>query len=352
MNTHMNFTKLRKFCITLFLKLGFDKEPADIITDGLLEADLRGVHSHGLLRLPIYVKRIELGLINNKSVPYVVRETGATAVLDGDHGMGHYAGYKGMQLAVFKAKKTGVGAVGIRNSTHFGVSAFYGLMATNSEQIGVVLSNATPLMAATGGAKRLIGNNPLCIAVPARNGRPLVLDMACSNVAIGKIQLAGQEGREIPLGWGADKNGVATTDPRAVLDLGLLEPMAGYKGYGLALMIDIITGVLTGSGFGDEVTPLYQDFQNKQRTGHFMIALDTNFFIGRDLFYDRLEQLIDSIKKSPRAPGVEEILLPGEIEARKKHDNLHNGFVMPRAIVKELVQLAEKYGLEELIPNR
>lgn len=345
----LKFNNLKNFCVSLFLKLGIKKEQADIISDALLEADLRGVHSHGLLRLPIYVKRMKLGLINKKAIPYVIKETSSTAILDGNHGMGHYSGYRAMMLAIDKARKTGIGAVGVRNSTHFGISAYYGLLAVKSEYIGIVFSNTTPLMAPTGGAKRLIGNNPLCIAVPARNYVPIVLDMACSNAAIGKIQLAAQEGREIPHGWGTDKNGVETTDPKAVLDNGMLMPVGGYKGYGLALMIDILAGVLTGSGFGEEVTPLYHDFINKQRTGHFMIALDINYFINKEIFFNRLELLIKSIKNSPRAPGVKEIFLPGEIEENKKQENLKEGLTLPEGILNELSSLAEEFKLKDLL---
>lgn len=348
MPVKVNLAPLREFCRTIFLKLGVDPEAAGVIADVILEADLRGVSSHGLLRLPIYIKRMELGLINNRAVPYTASETESTAVVDGDHGMGQYVAAVAMKVAVDKAGKTGVGAVGVRNSTHFGVSSYYGLLAVKNDQIGIVLSNTTPLMPATGGSKRLIGNNPLCIAVPARGRAPIILDMACSNAAIGRIQLAAKEGRTIPLGWGADKEGVDTTDPNAVLEMGLLLPVAGYKGYGLALMIDIITGVLTGSGFGEEVTPLYLDFVNRQKTGHFMMALDIGCFINKDLFYSRLGRLIDSIKDSPRAPGVDEILLPGEIEERKKQVNLREGFTLPDAFMGDLSSLAEKFDLGEL----
>jgi len=345
----ISYDSLKKFCVSLFLKLGLESEPADIISQALLEADLRGVHSHGLLRLPIYVKRMELGLVNKKAVPRVIKETAATAVLDGEHGMGHYTSYRAMWLAVSKARKTGIGAVGVRNSTHFGVSAYYGLLAVENGQIGIVLSNTTPLMAATGGAQRLIGNNPLCIAIPARGYAPIVLDMACSNAAIGKIQLAAREGREIPPGWGADKNGVETTDPKAVLDMGMLMPVGGHKGYGLALVIDIIAGVLTGSGFGKEVTPLYHDFINKQRTGHFMVAIDINHFINREFFFDRLDLLLNSIKNSPKAPGVKEIFLPGEIEDAYKRKSLEQGVALPKSIIDELITLAERFNLKDLL---
>jgi LDH2 family malate/lactate/ureidoglycolate dehydrogenase len=348
MEKKVNLEALRQFCVSLFVKLGVEEEAAGIIADGLLEADLRGVSSHGLLRLPIYVKRMELGLINNRAAPFIVSETGATAVMDGDHGMGQYVAFRAMDLAVSKAGKAGIGAVGVRNSTHFGVSARYALQAAEKGQIGIVLSNTTPLMAATGGAKRLIGNNPLCIAVPARGRAPIVLDMACSNVAIGRIQLAAREGREIPLGWGLDKEGLPTTNPLAVLDMGLLEPAAGYKGYGLALLIDILAGVLTGSGFGEEVTPLYFDFVNRQMTGHFMIALDIGSFIDRDLFFSRLGRLTEAVKNSPRAPGVDEILLPGEIEERKRLRHLEEGLSLPGVFIEDLSALAQRFGLEDL----
>jgi LDH2 family malate/lactate/ureidoglycolate dehydrogenase len=337
---------LREFCLSLFRKLGFEREYAETVTNALMEAHLRGAPNQGLGRLPIYVKRIELGLINAKPVPRIVRETDSTAVLDGDNGLGHYAAARAMNLAISKAQKTGIGAVGVRNSTHFGVAAFYGLIAVEQGKIGIVMSNSTPLMAAPGGAERLIGNNPISIAVPHRDHAPIVLDMACSNAAYSSIQKAAQQGERIPPGWGTDGNGQETTDPKVVLESGILIPVGGYKGYGLAIMIDILVGVLTGSSFGKGVTHLYQDLTHKQGTGHFLLALDIDRFIDRESFDGRLDDFVGSIKSSRRAPGFEETLIPGEGSDRRKRRNLELGIELPKAIIDQLGQLADKYELK------
>ncbi len=342
--------ELRDFCLSVLHKLDFAEEYAQTVTEAMLEGHLRGAHNQGLGRLPIYVKRIELGLINPKPDHRLVRDSGATAVLDGDHGMGHYAASKAMTMAIEKAETYGIGAVGAMNSTHFGVAAYYGRLAVDREKIGLVFTNSTSLMAAPGGAERLVGNNPLSIAVPRASHAPVLLDMACSNVSYSTIQRAVQEGEQIPSGSGTDKNGVETNDPAAVLDMGMLIPAGGHKGYGLAVMIDILAGVLTGSAFGKDVGHLYKDLTNKQRTGHFLMAIDIDHFIDRGSFYDRLEGLINSIKSSPTAPGVEELLLPGERSDRRRRDSLQRGVEMPSSIVQQLGELAEKLGLKQLTP--
>ena len=346
--TRIATSDLDSYCMKIFAKLGFSDEYAQAVTSGLMEAHLRGAHNQGVGRLPIYVKRIELGLINNDPNIRVVNEMGATAVLDGDHGMGHYAGSKGMRLAIEKAGTSGIGAVGVRNSAHFGVAAHYGQIAANEQYIGLVFTNSTSLMAAPGGAERLIGNNPVCIAVPARDRDNIVLDMACTNVAFSKIQSAAQDKESIPVGWGTDKDGVDTTNPQEVLDMGMLIPAGGYKGYGLAVMFDIIAGVLTGSAYGTNVTHLYQDLENKQRTGHFFIALNIDSFMGRDLFYDRLEDYVTLIKESRKAPGTETIMVHGEPEVQNAIDARENGVPLPSGVVKQLNELADKFDIAPL----
>ncbi len=347
-NKLQSMQELKDFCLSVFNKLEFEHEYAETVADAILEAHLRGAHNQGLGRLPIYVERIERGLINAKPNVRIDRETEATAVLDGDHGMGHYAASKAMSLAISKAESVGIGAVGVKNSTHFGVAAFYGNLAAKQEKIGIVFTNSTSLIAAPGGAERLVGNNPLSIAVPSKGHAPITLDMACSNVAFSRMQKAVQSGEDIPLGWGTDKDGVETTDPKAVIDMGMLIPAGGYKGYGLAVMIDIITGVLTGSAFGKGVGHLYQDMTNHQKTGHFMIAIDIDHFIKLEVFYDRLEELVKSIKGSRKAPGITELTLPGERADKRRRDGMEMGIQLPKKIIDQLNTLAKKFDLDPL----
>lgn len=336
---------LEEYCKSVFSHLGFSEDYVDAVSSGIMEAHLRGAHGQGVGRLPIYVKRIELGLINKDPQISVVSESGATAVLDGDHGLGHYAGTKGMRLAIKKAREFGVGAVGVRNSAHFGVAANYGKLAAEDGLIGIAITNSTALIAAPGGAERLMGNNPICIAVPTRDKRNVVLDMACSNVAFSKIQRAAQTGQSIPPGWGTDKDGIETTDPQAVLGGGMLTAAGGYKGYGLAVMFDILAGVLTGSAYVTNVTHLYQDLENKQRTGHFFIALNLESFMGKDMFYDRLEDFTSLIRNSKKAAGTEKIMLPGEPEELNAKDMEANGVPLPGKVVEQLNDIAARFDI-------
>jgi LDH2 family malate/lactate/ureidoglycolate dehydrogenase len=340
--------ELRNYCLSVFKKLQFADEYAQAVTEAMLEGHLRGAHNQGTGRLPIYVKRIELGLINAKPVHRVVRDSGAVALLDADNGMGHYAAAKAMGMAIEKAQEFGIGSVGVMNSTHFGVAAYYSRIASERGKIGLVFTNSTSLMAAPGGAERLIGNNPVSVGVPREGKAPVLLDMACSNVSYSTIQRAVQEGEQIPAGWGTDKNGVETNDPAAVLDMGMLIPAGGHKGYGLAVMIDILAGVLTGSAFGKDVGHLYQDLEESQRTGHLLTAIDIDHFMDRKTLNERLEKYIDMIKSSPKAPGVEEILLPGEGADRRRRDSLDKGIALPAGIVKQLGELADKLGVNKL----
>lgn len=337
--------RVREFCLSLFEKLGFATEYAETVTDALVEAHLRGAPNQGLGRLPIYVKRIEQGSVNAKPSPRVVRETESTAVMDGDNSLGHYAAAKAMHLAIEKAENTGIGAVGVMNSTHFGIAAYYSMLAAERGMIGIVMSNSAPLMAAPGGAERIIGNNPISIAVPFANHPPIVLDMACSNAAFSSIQLAAQQGVTVPTGWGTDENGAETTEPKTILANGMLTPLGGYKGFGLALMVEILVGVLTGANCGKDVTILYKDLEKKQGTGHFVIAIDIRQFMDRSVFDSRLSNLVQSIKGSRKAEGTAEIVLPGEGSAERRRKNLESGIALPQAIRDQIAELAAAYGV-------
>lgn len=340
---------LRAFTIAALIKVGFAEEYATVVSRAIVEAHLRGTHNQGLGRLPQYVKRIQKGLISLNPNLKVENETESIAVLDADYAMGHYGATKGMELAVEKSAKTGIGAVAIKNSNHFGVAGYYSQIAAKKGNIGIVFTNSTALISAPGGAERVIGNNPLSIAVPSTDPEyPIVLDMACSNAAFSAIQSAAQSGEEVPLGWGTDKNGVDTTNPKEILDGGLLLPSGGYKGYGMAVMFDIIAGVLTGSAFAKDVSHLYQNMTDMQRTGHFMISINIDKFIGIPLFSSRLVEFVSVIKGSNRAPGVSELFLPGDKEITIKKDCMAEGVALPAKIVELLNSLAESLEIKGL----
>ncbi len=336
---------LEQFCANIFVSLGVQPDYAKIAARSVVEADLRGIRSHGILRFPIYIKRMELGLIESKAEPKVVSRKGAVSLFDGKHGMGQVTGYLAMQQAVASAKEYGIGAAGVYNSTHFGFLAYYSNIAAANGMIGMAFSNTTPLMAPTGGAQRVIGNNPISISVPYGGNGPVILDMACSTVALGKVQYAAQEGQEIPGGWGMDQNGHVTNNPQEVIDGGLLGPIGSYKGYGLAFIIEVLSGVLTGAGLGVGVRSLYQDLVNKQDTGHFMIALDVAPFMDKEQFYGRLTGFIKQMKTAKQVPG-ERIYIPGEIENDIFKEREEKGIPLTAKNIEALQELAAKYNLE------
>ena len=240
--------KLLKFCSACFGKLGLPSQNARLTAENLIFANLRGVDSHGVIRLKIYADRLRAGGFKVDRKPQVVCEQAASAVMDAQHGVGQIAAMAAMKLAIAKAQQAAVAVVGVRNSNHFGAAAFYAMQAVGHCMIGMAATNAGPTMAPSGGREARLGNNAFAVAVPAGKYPPLVLDMATGAVAWGKIFVAQQEKRKIPTTWALDKHGVPTDDPNAAAHQGLIQPFGGYKGYGLSLLLDILTGVLSGGG--------------------------------------------------------------------------------------------------------
>jgi ureidoglycolate dehydrogenase (NAD+) len=341
----VNGEKLKKFGIEVFKKVNIPPPDADILADTLFQADLRGVHTHGMSRLPIYVKRITRGLINPKPNIRIMKESENTALFEGDFGLGQISGFNAMEVAIRKAEIYNVGVVGIRNSNHFGAAAYYAMMALPKDMIGFACSNTPPLMPAPGGAKAVIGNNPLAFAVPAGKELPIVFDMACSIAAQGKIMLAMKRGEKIPEGWAANSYGLPTTDASEALK-GFMLPVGGPKGYGLAIIVDAFAGILTGAAYGSGVASMYGDLQNKQKSGHFFIAIKIGSFMEPSLFKKRIDNLIREIKLSPLAPSAEQIFLPGEIEFKTAERNMKEGLTLPTSVVNELIMMAEESGFD------
>lgn len=337
--------RLKDFCVTVLERAGVLNSHAHIVADSLVEANLRGIDSHGVVLLPKYVKRIKLGLINPKAVPKVVEDTGAIAVVDGDNGLGQVAATKAMEISMVKAREYGVGVVGIRNSNHFGMAAYIAMQAIESEMIGIVLSNAAPSMAPWGGTQPLFGTNPLAVAVPT-NHDPIVLDMALGVVARGKIRTAAREGESIPKGWALDEHGNPTTDPQAALK-GSVLPIAGPKGYGMALIIDVLSGVLTGSSFADSISSVHET-EGIAHVGHFVGAINIRSFMPVTLFKDRISKMIRKVHQSPLAKGVDRIYLPGEIEANEKRKRIRLGVPLGKIEQQQLLNLAEELGIKTI----
>lgn len=336
----MNTAQLIEFSNRCLVKAGVPDHEAEIVTNTMIEADARGIHSHGLMRLPIYVQRIQKGLIRSVSNVVVEQDSKATAVLNGSFSAGQVVATKAMDMAMEKAAEYGVGIVTAKNSNHFGIAGHYALMASRKDMIGIVMSNTAPLMPPIGGAEKVLGNNPLAIAAPTLNKHPLLLDMALSNVALGKILFAKTKGISIPEGWGVDKQGNATTDPSEVLNGGFILPMGGPKGFGLALMIEMLTGVLSGGDFSKMIPSMY-DLTQKQSISHFMLAIDVTSFMEAERFKAMTAMLSSYVKDAVRASGVDELYLPGEIEFSMEEKRLQSGIPISENVLDELRQLAE-----------
>lgn len=340
---------LFRFAQDCFRSAGFAEDKANLIADTLIEADLRGVNTHGVIRLPMYLNRVRRGLIDPKAEPVLVQENDNMAIWDAKNGMGQPISVKAMEMAIDKAAKSTVAIVGVRNSNHFGAAAYYSMMAADRGMIGICCSNTEPLMPAPGGREAVVGNNPFSFAFPVKDKPHVVVDMAVSAAAIGKIVLAQKKGIKIPLGWAVDKNGKDTTEPDQALDGGLLLPVGGPKGYGLALITDILSGILMGSGFGKEVKSPFTDFVNRQRVGHLFMAINIASFLPLEEFMLNLGSLADDIKESPKAEGTKDIFMPGEIEHNVKQERLASGIPLPAALVEELNTLATELGAVERV---
>jgi LDH2 family malate/lactate/ureidoglycolate dehydrogenase len=319
--------KLRDFATAAFAKVGMPTADAELTADTLVQADLWGHQSHGVMRLPWYTARLQSGAARAVAEPENVVDAGAIGVIDGHDGMGQVLTARAARDAIQRAKLHGIGAVALRNSNHFGTAMYYTLMAPP-------------------GRKKLVGNNPWSWAAPAGRHAPMVLDIANTGVARGKIYLARQRNESIPLGWALDAEGVPTTDPAAAIE-GIIAPMAGHKGYAISVLMDVLSGVLTGSEFGPGVSGPYQA-EKRSGAGHLMIAMNVEVFQPLASFNTRMEAMIADLKGAPRAKGVEEIFYPGELEARNNERHLREGLVLHADTLADLAKLANELGLERI----
>jgi ureidoglycolate dehydrogenase (NAD+) len=346
--TKVNAGALLAFCTACFEKLGLRPEDAQLVADNLIFANLRGVDSHGVIRMKIYADRLRVGGFKVNVRPKVVAEHPSTAVVDGQQGPGQVAAMFAMNVAIAKAQTTGAGFVTVKNSNHFGAAAYFAMRATGDGMIGLAATNTGPSMAPTGGREGRLGNNAMAVAVPAGKFPPVVLDMATGAVAWGKIFLAQQEKRKIPNTWALDKHGLPTDDPNAAAHQGLIQPFGGYKGYGLSLLIDILSGVLSGGAFSTGVKGLYTDLPNPAQISHTCAALRIDAFMPFTEFRERMDEMIERMHSCPTAPGVEQILVPGEIEHRTEQRRGIEGIPLNEELQKELAVLAAELGVKPL----
>lgn len=340
--------KLRIFLNNLFIRLNIPSDNAKILIDTLIKADLRGLHSHGVIKVPIYVKRFQMGLVNCDCTFKTIKETASTALIDGCNGIGQVIAYKAMNIAIKKALDSGISCVGVKNSNHFGAAAYFSSMALEKDMVGISTTNGVAVMAPTGGTKKLVCNNPISVAIPADKELPIILDLAFSVVAQGKIVLAKEKGEKIPFDWGTDKFGKKTDDPSKVLDGGMMLPIGGYKGYGLALIADVLTGILTGSLYSAEITSLF-DLKNPNICSHLFLAINIQNFVNIKEFKTRVDDLIKTMKSCPKGEGVNRIYVPGEIEYENEEKSMREGIELPKEIVNELEKLAKNLNVDFLL---
>ncbi len=345
--------KVAAFCVTVLETVGVPHENAEMVAKSLLAANLRGVDTHGITRLPIYVERLQLGLMDGKATGTVAADGLSTAVYDGQNGMGQVVGTKAMQLAIAKATTAGAGFVSVRNSNHFGTAAYYAMMALEHDMIGIAMTDSPPLMAPWGGRKGFLGTNPLSIAAPAEKENPFVFDMATSVVARGAVILAAKKGEQIPLSWAVDKDGLPTTDANAALG-GAVLPLGGHKGFGLAMAIDILAGILAGGPFGPHIGELYNNNTKTQRVGHFLGAIRIDNFRPVEEFKAEMDAMIQEVKAQPLAKGVEKIMVAGEPEFLTEADRRQKGVPLSDAVVSDLTKLGSSVGVsfEEMTKAR
>lgn len=340
--------RLLDYATAAYVRAGMAEPDAHLAADTLVQADLWGHQSHGVLRLPWYVARLRAGVCDPVAQPELVVDAGAIAVMDGHDAMGQVLTARAMEEAIRRAKAHGIGAVALRRSNHFGTAMYFTLMAARAGCVGFLSTNASPAMAPWGGRRKTVGTNPWSWAAPAGALAPMVLDIANTGVARGKIYLARQKGQPIPEGWAITAEGVPTTDPAEAID-GIILPMAGHKGYAIAVMMDMLSGVLTGSAFG---TGVHGPYQTEQRSGagQFMIALDIAAIQPLAEFGARMERYIAELKSVPLAQGFDEVVYPGELEARNDARHRAEGLALPPDTLADLRKLADELGLTQQLP--
>jgi LDH2 family malate/lactate/ureidoglycolate dehydrogenase len=338
--TRISPDALREFGTRVLASLGVPDEDAALVADSLVQADLWGHQSHGLLRLPWYAARIRSGAMRAVTDPAVLSDTGPLMLLDGRDGIGQVLTERARTLAVERARTHGVGVVGVRNSNHFGTAMYFTRRAAHDGCVAVLTTNASPAMAPWGGREKRLGTNPWSIAAPGPDGRVVAVDIANTAVARGKIYLAKNRGEPIPETWALSADGAPTTDAAEGV-LGVILPMAGHKGYAITFLMDVLSGALTGSAVGTAVHGPYEA-DRPSGAGHLFLALDVAAFGGDRAGYEaRVQQLIAEVKDVPLAQGFDEVFYPGEVEDRAEAVNLAaGGVVLAQQSLAELHELA------------
>jgi len=347
---------LREFSTRVFLHFGLPKEDAAQAADVLASADLRGIDSHGVARLYSYFGLLSEGLINPKPRVQIVRSTASTATVDGDNGLGLVVGPQANQMAMDMADKAGSGWVSVRNTNHYGIAGYYVLQALQRDMIGWAMTNSTKLVTPLWGAERMLGTNPIAIAFPGKEEPAIVIDMATCAAAYGKIEMARRKKTAIPKGWAIDKKGHSTTDPDdipgggALLPLGSDRERGGHKGYGLAIMVDILSGLLSGANWGPFAPPFALRLEIPKRSvgkgiGHFFGAMRIDGFLDVDEFKRQVDDYVRTFRATKPAPGTSGPLIPGDPEREAEKVRRKEGVPLVLPVVEDLREISKKTGV-------
>lgn len=345
---YADWAGLKTFATEALVKVGVIHKDAAIVADTLVEADLRGIDSHGVVRLAPYVRMILEGNMNPRPKLHLVRETPTAAVMDADDGIGNLVCVRATDIAIQKARRSGVGIVGVKNSTHCGALAYYPMRALKHDMIGFMTTNAPPYVPAYGGITRVLSTNPYAVAIPAGDEQPVVIDMAVTFVAGGKIRLKARLGERIPLGWALDRNGKPTEDATEALHHGFLSWMGEHKGYCFAVLANILSGILTGSAFSPQDFPPFDiaEYGSKLlREGHFIATLRIDDFMPVDEFKSRMDTMIREVKASKPVKGVSQVYLPGGPEFEQKELRLKTGIPISQPVWEDLLRVRERLQL-------
>jgi len=351
-----SYDHLYRFTSDMLLKIGCPQEDAQLATQVLLSADLRGVDSHGVARLSGYVRLWEKGRINAKPNVKVSYETPSTAVVDGDGGLGLVVAPFAMKIAMEKAKQVGTGWVSVKNSNHYGIAGYHAMMALEEDMIGISLTNASPLVAPTFSKERLLGTNPIAVAIPAREEPPFVADMATTTAANGKLEILQRKNLDTPTGWVQDKFGKPTTSANGVKDGGALLPLGGdrehgsHKGYALGAVVDILSAVLSGANYGPWGPPFVAFLDPLpnlvgEGIGHFFGAMRVDAFRPAEEFKGHMDQWIRRFRSAEPTPGHEKVLIPGDPERELELIRRKEGIPLLDPVIQDLTKLGEKFGV-------
>lgn len=339
---YVDACEARRFVENVLVGNGVSRSNAAIVARCLVEADLRGVDTHGINRIPSYMARIRQGVLDPKASPTLRQLTPAVAQVDGHNGFGFLAAHMGMAAAIRMAEQTGIGMVSVKHSNHFGMSAWVVQQALDAGMMSLVFTNSSPALPVWGGKSKLMGVSPIACGAPGGKERPFIMDMAPSVAARGKIYKALRRGEKIPRDWALDAEGKKTDDPAKALE-GVMLPMGGPKGSALAVMMDVFSGVLSGSAYAGHVTNPY-DPSKPADVGHFLVALKPDLFMGIDEFKSRMDYLYKRVVHSDRMEGVDRIYFPGEIEQLTKEQRLATGIPLVQAEVEALNKEAIRVG--------